>query len=206
MEKALTLPEVSDLFSESFEIFKKNWKLLVGIYLTIFALSILLSAMSTKENPNAIINLLSYLLSILVTIGTTMVNLKLVRSQKAEFEDLYIHYKKIPGLFVLSVIVTVLIFLGLIALIIPGIYLCLRFIFTNIAKIDKDISIKESMALSTKITNGIKLKLLFYGIIFGFVNLLGLLCLGVGVLVTAPVTSLAFTKIYLNLIDQVKDK
>jgi len=62
---------------------------------------------------------------------------------------------------------------GLILLIIPGIYIAIRFQFVPNLLVDKKMKFKEAFALSTKMTENIKWKL------FGFGLLQGIMCLGI---------------------------
>jgi hypothetical protein len=62
---------------------------------------------------------------------------------------------------------------GLVLLIIPGMYVAIRFQFVPNLLVDKKMKFKEAFALSTKMTENIKWKL------FGFGLLQGIMCLGV---------------------------
>ena len=62
---------------------------------------------------------------------------------------------------------------GLILLIIPGIYLAIRFQFVPNLLVDKSMKFKDAFAMSTKMTENIKWKL------FGFGLLQGIMCLGI---------------------------
>lgn len=185
-----------ELISYGFELFKPNWMLLVGVFLINMVLT---GIINSGSKDNFILGIIANLVSIFLSIGIMTIYLKLVRGKKAVFEDLYIHYKKFPGVFVLTMILTIMFVLGTLALIIPGIYLMLKYLFALTYKVDTDAPIKESLDKSAKMTEGIKLKLLGLGILFILFNLLGLLCLVVGLLVTVPVTGIAFTKLYERL-------
>ena len=59
--------------------------------------------------------------------------------------------------------------------------------------------------MSARMTDGIKLELFFYYILLVLINILGLLCLFVGVYISWPVTRLALAHIYLELREQARE-
>ena len=61
---------------------------------------------------------------------------------------------------------------------------------------DRGLGAWESMVESYKLTEGYRIRLLAVGGLCGLLNLLGLMCLFVGVLVTMPLYSLAVARLY----------
>ena len=85
---------------------------------------------------------------------------------------------------------------GLILLIIPGIIWAVRFSFSFYIVVDTKVGPVIAMKESYAITKGKFWKLLLFWIVVGLVNLLGLICLGVGLFVSVPVTTLASVYVY----------
>ena len=65
--------------------------------------------------------------------------------------------------------------------------------------VDKGMKVGESFKKSAEITKGYKWKLFFLGFILIGINILGLLCLGVGLFITVPWTSLLTPIIFRKL-------
>jgi len=95
-----------------------------------------------------------------------------------------------------SILLGLAIVVGFILLIVPGIIFALMFMFTTFIVIDRELGPIEAMKESHRITHGHKWKLLGFTLVLVLINLLGLLALIVGLLVSIPVSSLAFAHAY----------
>jgi uncharacterized membrane protein len=104
------------------------------------------------------------------------------------------------GHFVLASIVTdIIVIVGYLLFIIPGIYLSLKYRFTLHGVVDKRLSFSDAMNRSSEITEGVKWELIVFSIICGLTNLVGLLCLGFGLLITIPMVEIAKVYVYKHL-------
>lgn len=89
---------------------------------------------------------------------------------------------------------------GVILLVVPGIYLALKYQFTIQLIIDKNLGVMAAMKESARITNGNKMAILVFDLqCFGIV-ILGALAPGVGLLVALPTVELATIKVYRSLV------
>ena len=95
-----------------------------------------------------------------------------------------------------SFVSTAIVLVGYLLLIIPGIILSLALCFTSLLVIDKDMDALEAMKESVRITKGNRLKLLGLFLFFLVLNVIGVLMLFVGLLVTLPVSYMAFVHAY----------
>ena len=93
---------------------------------------------------------------------------------------------------------------GVLLLIVPGIIFALMFLFTTFTVIDRELGPIEAMKESNRITRGYKWPLLGFVIVLWLINLLGVLALGVGLLVSMPVSWLAFTHAYRTLAERAE--
>jgi len=142
-------------------------------------------------------------LSIWMGLGMINFMLKGIRGEEFDIEDLFaIRSGKIiwPAI-VASILMGLAIFFGFIALIIPGIILSIMFMFTIYIIIDKKGSIGavEAMKESARLTKGYRWQLFLLGLLLGLVNLLGLLALIIGLLVSIPVTLITTAYAYEHL-------
>lgn len=96
-------------------------------------------------------------------------------------------------------LITVLTILGYIVLIIPGVIIALAFSLTYFFIIDKNMGPWEGMKASFDMTKGFRWRILAVMALCGLINILGLLCFGVGILVTIPLTTLALAALYQRL-------
>ena len=84
------------------------------------------------------------------------------------------------------------------------ILLAIRFSFVNQAIADKNLGIIEALKYSWKITENHFWDLIRFHIYFLLWNILGLLCLIVGVIWTSTMRQIAFSKLYLELSEQAE--
>ncbi len=96
----------------------------------------------------------------------------------------------------LSIIMTLALILGFLALIVPGIILALAFSFATPLVIEKDMGPVEALKESMCRTKGHRWMLFRLSLLSLALNVLGFCALIVGLLVTAPVTALAFIRAY----------
>lgn len=158
-------------------------------------------------------------LAIIVNIGWIKTLLKVVDGGKAEFGDLFAYsglfFKFLGAVIMLGLAVGLagavgaglsvllwgihfsLAMLGGLATLVAVIYLSLRFVFVAMLVVDKEeVGISEAFRVSSKMTEGIKLKLLGLCIISILLAIMGLLALVVGYLVAVPVSTLALLSVY----------
>ena len=83
--------------------------------------------------------------------------------------------------------------------------LSVRFSFVNQAIADKDLSVIEGFKSSWRITKGHFWKLIGFNFYFLLWNILGVLCLIIGVVWTATMRNIAFSKLYLELSENEKN-
>ena len=94
------------------------------------------------------------------------------------------------------ILVMIIIFVGLLLLVVPGVIAALGLCFVLYLVIDRGAGPINALQESWRITKGSKWQLFLLFLVFFGLNLLGLLLLVVGILVTFPVTLLALTHAY----------
>ena len=147
--------------------------------------------------------LLGIFLSAWMTCGYTKILLNYYGGKKSEFVDLFTQLKYFWRVLGATLLIGLIVIGGLILFIVPGIYWGLKFMFTVILIIDKDLGISEAMQESAKMTDSIKLPLFGFCLTAIGVMILGAIALGVGILVAMPVVWLATIYLYKNL--QIKN-
>jgi len=151
---------------------------------------------------SSIIRIFSYVLSMIVMMGLIKIFLRFCDGETGEFSDLFSCYPLFFKYLIGSIIYGVIVSLGLILLIIPGIVWAIKFQFFDYLIIDKRLGPIDALEKSSEITRGVKLDLLTFGILIWIINLLGLLCLVVGLFVTIPMTVVAKAFVYRKLLHE----
>lgn len=105
------------------------------------------------------------------------------------------YWKYIGGKIAASIIVIV----GFILLIVPGVIASVALLFAPYLIVDRKMWPIEAMKESARITRGHRWKLLGLVLVIAGLNILGVLALFVGLLVTIPVSMLALVHVYRTL-------
>ena len=108
------------------------------------------------------------------------------KGQQIEISDFFRGFDKAGNLIKLSLLIFMIVLLGLMMLIIPGIYFSVSYVFSHLFTwfYDKDPS--EATRLSRKTVSGNFGQILLLFLILAGINLLGLMALGLGILLTMP--------------------
>ncbi|MBU6299963.1 MAG: DUF975 family protein [Verrucomicrobia bacterium] len=126
------------------------------------------------------------LVSIWLGLGLTRIGLNLVSGNPVALSQLFGEGGKILKMIVASCLFGLMVFLGFLALVIPGIYLVLRFGQFYMGILDRDLGVIESFKYSSALTTNNKWRIvLLYLAVLG-VFLAGALALGVGLFVALP--------------------
>ena len=112
----------------------------------------------------------------------------LVKGKKLYFEDMFDGFKHFVGLLLFALISSIIIFFGFLALIIPGIYLLVGYLFAPLFIVFGKMEFWDAMETSRRLIHKEWFSIFLFLILLGIFNLLGVLALGIGVLFTIPIT------------------
>ncbi len=185
--------------------FKRHGWFLVGTFLLTIVISFVLGSLSDGRSDFGSFtgNLLSLIVSMLISISWTTIAVRYAHNQTVVFKDLFSRYNVFWKYVGASILYGLIILGGLILLIIPGIIWAIKYKMYSYLIIEKGLGIRESLRESARMTKGSKWKLFWFTILAGLINLVGVLALGVGFLITAPVIMIAQAHIYKSLKDRV---
>jgi len=191
--------ETGEAIAYGWQSVKKDLWYFVGLA---FVSTIIGSVGSAHSQTNQW-DLVGFLLSAWMTCGYMTMMLSFQAGKKMEFGELFKQVKHYWEVLAATFLLGLIICLGFILFIVPGIYLALRFQFTIQLILDKGLGISEAMKESTRLTNGIKMSLLTFNLALIGVVVLGAICLGVGVFVAIPVVWLAEIFVYRKCLKSV---
>lgn len=183
------------------KIFKAHWKLLVAATVTTGFISLVQGyyAQNTQGTSVLVFNFIFWLLQIVVALGFLHICLLLVAKQAARFGDLFSEYRYVLHYLVGSILYGLIVAIGLVLLILPGIIFAVRMQLWSYFIVDKHVGPLAALKGSWKMTKGSVINLLLFDILIGLVTLVGAILLGLGLLVAVPVTSVATAWIYRKL-------
>lgn len=142
---------------------------------------------------------LATLIPTFFNLGYLKVGLELYDQKKADFKTFFSCAHLVIRTWLASMIYGAIVIVGLMLLILPGIYLAIRYMYFMFFIVDKDVSIQDSFKQSAEITRGNVFQLFVLGLILFLVEALGALLLGIGLIFTTPVAMMAAVYVYRKL-------
>ena len=186
---------VEKIISQAWIKFKENSLFWIGI--TLFSIAI-----GLPGNIMPSVALLFTLLSCYFSAAITLMSIKYIRGQSISYNDLlaiksmrFLHY--LAALLICSV----LIIIGCVFLILPGIYIMLRLMLVQYLIVDKDISFDQAIKKSWHLTKGMEWNLLAFVFAMFVIMVLGFLALCLGLIIAIPVTQLSTAYLYLIILE-----
>jgi uncharacterized membrane protein len=151
------------------------------------------------DQPTPVGSVVNLLLTTLISMGATAFYLKAHDDPDAVSLSSLWHPQPFWKYLGASILLALVVAVGFLLLVVPGIIFTLMFMFTTFIVIDRELGPIEALKESRRITHGYKWQLLGFSLALVLVNLLGILALVIGLLVSIPVSSLAFAHAYRTL-------
>ena len=178
------------------------WKILIIALGISLASTCVLSILFNKMDADFLDSLLGILMMPL-GIGTTAFFISLIENENFEAKDLFKYYHDFVKIIGVTILMGLIIMLGYICFIIPGIILTLSYSLVPIILIKKpELGIVETLKYSREKMQGHKLDAFVLGLSFIGWAILGTLTFGILYIWLYPYMQLTFTKFYLNILGE----
>ena len=199
--------EVGACVKRAFELTKKNFGQLVLAMITVlavyFVVVLVLGAIDaamgwnppieSARNQGSVFNQLAMqVVSIFISLGVTRFALNLVSGRPFGIAQIFGEGDKLLRGIGVSILLGLMVVVGLIFLIVPGIWLGLKYGQAMNALVDRNCGVIDAFKYSAKITEGHKAKLMSLGFAAMGIILAGLIALVVGLVFAYPVAGLAW--------------
>ena len=145
-----------------------------------------------------------FALTVIISMGLVKTALRFCDNEKGRFKDLFSQYRLFFKYLFALILYSLIVFGGTLLLIVPGIIWAIKFWFFDYFVIDKKLGPIEALKKSSAITKGHKWNLFVFYLMLAGINLLGALCLLVGLFATIPTTMIANAFVYRKLLVQVE--
>jgi uncharacterized membrane protein len=198
---------IKNIFDDAWKDYQKYWKVIL-LSFTTFGIVHLVSMVGSYFDYSGTLvqdgfaSLLSGLGVVWLGIGYINFLLNIVDGKQARYRDIFYGVRS-PEQFAYYLLVTlaytVLVVLGLVLLIIPGVILSIGFLFVRYYIAENRLGFMNAFQSSWEITKGNRWKIFWFGIVLFFFNLVGLLALGFGLLVTIPMSQLMWARMFRQL-------
>ena len=179
---------------------KENFGLLIGVVLFNGVVGIIAQIPSVVVGPASLLSIFLSFVAALVNYGLMMcftsLCLKIADEGSARFDDLFEPLPLFVNFAGAMILMYIAMGIGFMLLIIPGIFILTMLFFVPYVVVDEKRGILQSLARSVELSKGIRLQIFLFFLVLVVLNVLGAMALGVGLLVTIPVTYLASTYVY----------
>ena len=191
--------------SFGWETFKRRPWFFVGSTFVILLASGLINGLTSgidaaltgsAQEPSIIGTVINLALGTLLSMGATAFYLAAHDNPDTADLSLLWHPRPFWKYLGASILLVLAVAVGFVLLIVPGIILGLMFMFTTFVVIERELGPIDAMSASHRLTRGHKWQLLGFVLLLLLINVLGLLALVVGLLVSIPVSTLAFVHAY----------
>jgi uncharacterized membrane protein len=106
--------------------------------------------------------------------------------KRVELSDFFRSFDKFVPLLLVNLLISLVVFTGIILFIIPGIYFAISYLFAHLFVWFYDVNPSEAIRLSRKTVSGNFSQVLLLFLVLAGINVLGGLAFGVGILLTLP--------------------
>jgi uncharacterized membrane protein len=169
---------IGDAISEGFDIFKAKPGEFIAFTIVMFAISVVAS----------FIPFASLVISGPLTAGFFIMAHHIRTGGDTSFGTFFNGFNYLGQLILLALISGILTVIGFVFLILPGIYLAVGYSLATLFVVLYRFEFWDSMEWSRKIVSKQWFQFFGFFIVIGFLNIAGLIALGVGILVTLPVS------------------
>ena len=190
---------IGDAISYGWTAYWRNIGPMLLLSLVILAVNILIGWIGNgvdNVSGQIILNLISFVVGIILAMGLIRASIAVVEGRMPEVRMLTLT-DGFGSYLVASLLVTIGVVLGLIALIVPGIILAIMWHFFGYVIVEAPTTrATDAMRRSSEITRGHRWQLLGLGLLLVLINIIGILACGIGLLFTYGITAVTVAYAY----------
>lgn len=134
-----------------------------------------------------------------ISVGVGLVGIKLAADAKTSGMSIFNHFGSMVKLFLLTLLMYLMIGLGFVLLILPGIYLSIAYMFAAVLMVEKNLGIWEAMEASRKSVTHKWFTIFFTWLLLGLLVAISAIPLLIGLIWTVPLLLLAYGVVYKTL-------
>jgi uncharacterized membrane protein len=153
-----------------------------------------------------IFSIISFVIGIFVAMAYIRICLGFCDGKEADFSDLWTSYPLFFSYLIGSILYGLIVLVGFILLIIPGIIWAIKYSMFGYLIIDRDMPPVAALKKSGEITKGAKWNLFLLGLLFLGIVILGALVCVVGLFAAIPTVMVAHAFVYRKLVTSVREE
>lgn len=202
---------LSDVLSEGWEKTKGVKRYIIGagilMYVAVFAAIMVMgflmmpSSTSTEPSPmlmlgQLVVQVVIMAISLPVMAGIFIICMKQLKGHPVEFGDAFSAFGKTGKLLLTSILMNIMIMIGFLLLIIPGIYLGIAYMMAIPLVVDRDMSPWDAMETSRKAVTKHWFKFFLFMLVMSLIMAISMIPLGLGLIWTVPMMAVGFAVMY----------
>jgi uncharacterized membrane protein len=199
----------SEAIKFGWKTMKKNFWFFVGLLIVACLIEIVPSGIANGLKNKVmllyvIFTLIAWTIQTIVKMGLIKVALDVINKGTAEMGTLFSCTKLFWRFLGGSILYGLIVMGGFILLIVPGIIWAIKYQFFSHLIIDKNLGPIEALKKSAEITAGSKGNLFVLEILLMLINMLGVICLVIGLFATIPLSMVATAYVYRKLMGEMQ--
>lgn len=191
--------------------FKLKCHIALVLYFIVYLLAVLLSipvifgltAIGAEPQTATLVGSLVQICAIIGTMpmifGVFIMAMRHANDKSISTGSIFDYFSSIPPLFFAYILQTLLIVIGLILLVLPGIYLAFAYLFAMPLIVEKKMGVWQALETSRKAVTRIWFRLFGAVMLLSLINTLGVFTLGIAWIWTLPWSVLALAMVYVKL-------
>jgi uncharacterized membrane protein len=195
---------IQEALRYGWKTFKSNIPFFIGLMVVMALVTVVPGYVADKLFARGSVGLilakiLVRAVGLLMGMVSTRIALDIYDHGQPNLETLERLLPQIPAYLIGKILYGAIVLVGLILLIVPGVIAAFMFLYVGYLVIDRNYGPVAALGESRVITEGSKWNLFCFGFVIALFNLLGVLCLFVGLVVTIPISLMATVHVYRKL-------
>lgn len=187
---------IKESLSFGWNAFKQNVWIYIGATVVIAIVS-MIGNKASGHGGGSLLSLVTTVVTWWLTLGLTRMALNSYAGLPVKFEMLFKESWNVLWRYALASIVSgIIILVGFVLLIVPGVMALVAFSLVTFLVLEKGMKPIEALKESRRMTKGKGWDLFLFILVLVLINIVGAIPFGLGLLVTLPVSILAFAHVY----------
>jgi len=193
-------PGVGSAYGNGWTRLWKNFLELFLILIITLVIGMISSIPQWVASQNPVSGLFTFIINVLVTgpigYGVYYVYLRAARGEKPEIQDMFAAFGNYWNAVLAGLLVGVIVVIGFVLLIVPGIIFACKLAFTPYLVVDRKMDVIDAVKESWNMTRGHAGQVFLIGLLAIPIGILGIICFGVGVIIAGMWITCAFASLY----------
>lgn len=187
-------------------IFAKEWRTLLLLQVVVFTILYIADVLVSGTFPGTLAHFIAFalksVLQLIISLGLLFLYIRAVDGKSIEVLDIFEPIELFWSYAGVMILYAIIVVLGTIALVVPGVIAACGLCLAQYLTIDRKLMPTEALRVSWKRTEGHKMTIALFFATLLVVNIIAATTV-VGILVTAPVSGLAYAGMYRYFFPQV---